>query len=78
MDFKNCIVIGAGNAGRPVARLLNHQDVNVTFVDSKKKYGEFTQIHRDILDVLESEGVNLEPKQIIMDISEYVAFYLAS
>lgn len=76
LDFKNCIVIGAGNAGRPVARLLNHQGVNVTIADSKK-YEEFTEIRRDMLDVLESEGVNLELGADNPDISEYDAIYLA-
>ena len=28
--IKSCIVIGAGNAGRPVARLLNNQGMDVT------------------------------------------------
>lgn len=76
LNFKNCVVIGAGNAGRPVARLLNHQGVNVTIVDSKK-YEEFTEIRRDMLDVLKSEGVTLDLGVANPDISDYEAVYLA-
>ena len=76
LKFKNCIVIGAGNAGRPVARLLNHQGVDVTIADSKK-YEEFTEIRRDMLDVLKSEGVKLNLGVDNPNISEYEAIYLA-
>lgn len=74
--FKSCIVIGAGNAGRPVARLLNHQGIKVTVTDSKK-YEEFTTIRQEKIDVLESEGVNLELGVKQPDIKDYDAIYLA-
>ena len=76
LEFKNCVVIGAGNAGRPVARLLNHQGVDVTIVDSKE-YEEFTEIRKDMLDVLKSEGVKLDLGVDNPDISGYEAIYLA-
>lgn len=74
--IKSCIVIGAGNAGRPVARLLNHQGVDVTLSDSKV-YEEFTEIRQQMLDVLKSEGVNLSLGVKNPDITGYDAIYLA-
>lgn len=74
--IKSCIVIGAGNAGRPVARLLNHQGVNVTLSDSKV-YEEFTEIRQQMLGVLEGEGVTLELGVKNPDITGYDAIYLA-
>ena len=55
----NCIVIGAGNAGRPVARLLNYQNYNVTITDTKT----FEEMHPDAQKILlkaENEGVTLD------------------
>ncbi|RAP51542.1 MAG: hypothetical protein BZ138_04900 [Methanosphaera sp. rholeuAM270] len=74
--IKSCIVIGAGNAGRPVARLLNHQGVDVTLSDSKV-YEEFTEIRQQMLDVLKGEGVKLELGVKNPDIAGYDAIYLA-
>ncbi|MBR0473321.1 MAG: UDP-N-acetylmuramoylalanine--D-glutamate ligase [Methanosphaera sp.] len=74
--IKSCIVIGAGNAGRPVARLLNHQGVEVTLSDSKV-YEEFTEIRQHMLDVLKGEGVKLELGNSNPDITGYDAIYLA-
>lgn len=74
--IKSCIVIGAGNAGRPVARLLNHQGVEVTISDSKV-YEEFTEIRQQMLDVLKNEGVKLDLGVKNPDITGYDAIYLA-
>ena len=76
MKFKNCIVVGAGNAGRPVAKLLNHQGINVTITDSKK-YEEFTPRRQKLLDVLKKEGINFELGVKTPDISQYESIYLA-
>ena len=76
MKFKNCIVVGAGNAGRPVAKLLNHQGIDVTITDSKK-YEEFTPRRQELLDVLKKEGINFELGVKTPDISEYESIYLA-
>ena len=48
-----CLVIGAGNAGRPVARLLNNQDYDVNLSDFK------TDV-QSILKQMEKEGVILD------------------
>lgn len=74
--IKSCIVIGAGNAGRPVARLLNHQGIDVTISDSKK-YEEFTEIRKQMLNVLKDEGVKLDLGTKNPDISGFDAIYLA-
>lgn len=76
MNIKKCIIIGAGNAGRPVAKLLNHQGVNVTLTDAKC-YEEFTTRRQGLLDVLVGEGVNLDLGVKNPDISGYDAIYLA-
>lgn len=76
MKFKNCIVVGAGNAGRPVAKLLNHQGIDVTITDSKK-YEEFTPRRQELLNVLKKEGINFELGVKTPDISEYESIYLA-
>jgi UDP-N-acetylmuramoylalanine--D-glutamate ligase len=54
-----CIVIGAGNAGRPVARILNHVGNKVKITDSKdlKKFPEKVQ---ETLLKMEEEGVELQ------------------
>lgn len=55
----NCIVVGAGNAGRPVARLLNHVGHNVKITDPKN----IEDFHMDVqktLRLMEKEGVELE------------------
>ncbi|MGO9388116.1 MAG: Mur ligase family protein [Methanobacterium sp.] len=54
----NCIVIGAGNAGRPVARILNYIDHQVLLID-QKKLEEFPKKTQKILNQMEKEGVEL-------------------
>ena len=76
MDIKNCIVIGAGNAGRPVAKLLNYLDVNVTMTDSKTM-DEFTPRFQGYLKDLEEMGINLELGIKSPDVDGYDAIYLA-
>lgn len=74
--IKSCIVIGAGNAGRPVARLLNHQGIEVTITD-RQKYEEFSTRRQEMLDVLTNEGVMFDLGVSSPDISGYDAIYLA-
>lgn len=74
--FKSCLVVGAGNAGRPVARLLNHQGVNVTISDAKT-FDEFTTRRQGRLKVLEDEGITLNLGEEHPIIDEYEAIYLA-
>lgn len=55
----NCIVIGAGNAGRPVARILNHVGNEVMITDSKN-LKEFPEKVQETLLKMEKEGVALQ------------------
>lgn len=55
----NCLVVGAGNAGRPVARLLNNQGENVIITDPKT-IDEFKEDVQKILKQIEKEGVVLD------------------
>ncbi len=55
----NVIVVGAGNAGRPVARLLNYAGHTVKITDPKN----IEDFHMDVqktLRLMESEGVELD------------------
>ena len=54
-----CLVIGAGNAGRPVARLLNNQDYDVIITDPKN-LSDFKTDVQSILKQMEKEGVILD------------------
>lgn len=54
-----CLVVGAGNAGRPVARLLNNQDYDVVITDPKK-LSDFKTDVQSILKQMEKEGVVLD------------------
>ncbi|OED30711.1 Mur ligase family protein [Methanosphaera sp. WGK6] len=76
MIFNSCLVVGAGNAGRPVARLLNHQGVNVTITDSKT-YDEFTTRRQGMLDILKKEGVVLDLGVKTPVIDDFDAVFLA-
>ena len=76
MNFKSCLVVGAGNAGRPVARLLNHERVDVTLYDTKS-FNDFTTRRQDRLSILEKEGVTLELGTKYPDIGKYDAIFLA-
>lgn len=60
------VVIGAGNAGRPVARILNYVGHQVLITD-KKKLNEFTPKYQEILLQMEEEGVELNLGQDIPD-----------
>lgn len=76
MNFKSCLVVGAGNAGRPVARLLNHEGIDVTISDSKS-FDEFTTRRQEMLTILKNEGVTLELGISSPDIDKYDAVFLA-
>ncbi|HPX77944.1 MAG TPA: UDP-N-acetylmuramoyl-L-alanine--D-glutamate ligase, partial [Methanobacterium sp.] len=51
-------VIGAGNAGRPVARILNYIGHQVQITD-QKTLNEFAPKYQKILLQMEKEGVSL-------------------
>ena len=53
-----CIVIGAGNAGRPAARILNHARNKVILTD-RKLIEEFPRAIQKTLKIMEKEGVEL-------------------
>ncbi len=53
-----CIVIGAGNAGRPAARILNHTGNKVILTD-RKLIEEFPPEIQKTLKIMEKEGVEL-------------------
>jgi UDP-N-acetylmuramoylalanine--D-glutamate ligase len=53
-----CLVIGAGNAGRPVARILNYIGNSIVLTD-RKKMEEFPQKVQNTLKLMEKEGVKL-------------------
>ncbi|MGB7969890.1 MAG: Mur ligase family protein [Methanobacterium sp.] len=53
-----CIIIGAGNAGRPVARILNHTGNQVIITD-RKILEEFPPGVQKTIKTMEDEGVEL-------------------
>ena len=55
----NYLVVGAGNASRPVARLLNHLGHNVIITDLKE-ITEFKVDVQRILNQMENEGIKLD------------------
>ena len=55
----NYLVVGAGNASRPVARLLNYLEHNVTITDLKEM-SEFKPIYQTWLHKMEGEGITLD------------------
>lgn len=55
----NCIIIGAGNAGRPVARILNHIGNKVRITDDKN-LEKFPEKVQETLLKMEKEGVELQ------------------
>ena len=57
----NYLVVGAGNASRPVARLLNYLGHNVTITDLKE-ISEFKPIYQTWLHKMEGEGITLDLK----------------
>ena len=54
----DCIIIGAGNAGRPVARILNHTGNQVILTD-RKLFEEFSPEVQETLKIMKNEGVKL-------------------
>lgn len=72
----NCIVIGAGNAGRPVARLLNYAGHKVKISDSKV-LEEFHTDFQENLKIMENEGVQLDLGQSNPDLEGFDTIYLA-
>lgn len=54
-----CVVIGAGNAGRPAARILNYAGHQVQITD-QKKLDEFPESIQKTLKKMEEEGVGLQ------------------
>ncbi len=54
-----CVVIGAGNAGRPAARILNYAGHQVQITD-QKKLDQFPEGVQNTLQKMEQEGVNLQ------------------
>ncbi|MCC7554347.1 MAG: UDP-N-acetylmuramoylalanine--D-glutamate ligase [Methanobacteriaceae archaeon] len=69
-----CIVIGAGNAGRPVARLLNYQNHDVTVTDSKK-FTDFNEDAQYFLKLMENENININFENNNFDINDYDLIY---
>ncbi len=53
-----CVVIGAGNAGRPAARILNHAGNDVVITD-RKPLRKFPRDIQEILLKMEKEGIEL-------------------
>lgn len=74
--INSCVVIGAGNAGRPVARLLNYQGIDVTITD-RQQYDDFSTRRQGMLDVLKKEGITLDLGNDNPDISKYDSIFLA-
>ena len=53
-----CVIIGAGNAGRPAARILNHIGNEVVLTD-QKLFEDFPLKVQKTLEIMEKEGVEL-------------------
>ncbi|MDI6645108.1 MAG: Mur ligase family protein [Methanobacteriaceae archaeon] len=54
-----CLVIGAGNAGRPAAKILNYTGIDVVVTD-QKSIDNFPDFVRNILLEMESSGITLK------------------
>ncbi len=54
----NCIIIGAGNAGRPAARILNYIGYQVQITD-QKSLKEFPKKIQEILHQMNKQGIDL-------------------
>ena len=71
------IVIGAGNAGRPVARILNYIGHQVQITD-QKRLEDFTPKYQEILLQMEKEGVVLNlGRDAPKDVVEYDSAYIS-
>ena len=71
----NYLVVGAGNASRPVARLLNYLGHNVTITDLKEM-SEFKPIYQTWLTKMESEGIILDLKNPNPTLEGFEAVYM--
>jgi UDP-N-acetylmuramoylalanine--D-glutamate ligase len=72
-----CVVIGAGNAGRPVARILNYIGHQVHITDAKK-LDDFAPKYQEILLQMEKEGVELSlGNDIPQDMAGFDSAYLS-
>jgi len=72
-----CVVIGAGNAGRPAARLLNYAGHQVLITD-QKKFEDFPDDVQETLKKMEKEGVDLQlGLDDPTDIEGVEAFYIS-
>lgn len=71
------IVVGAGNAGRPVARILNYIGYEVQIID-QKNLGEFPKKYQEILLQMEQEGVELNlGVDIPLELDKFDSAYLS-
>ena len=71
----NYLVVGAGNASRPVARLLNHLGHDVVITDLKDK-SEFKIEFQRSLNQLENEGVKLDMANKNPSVEGFDAVYM--
>ena len=71
----NYLVVGAGNASRPVARLLNHLGHDVVVTDLKDK-SEFKIEFQRSLNQLENEGVKLDMANKDSSVDGFDAVYM--
>lgn len=72
----DCIIVGAGNAGRPVARLLNYLGHDVTITDPKK-LEDFHEDFQEYLKIMEKEGVKLDLGNLTPNINKHTHVYTA-
>ena len=79
----NYLVVGAGNASRPVARLLNHLGHHVVITDLKEISGFKADVQRILLQ-MENEGIkldlgnknpNLDGIEAVYTVGQWVAIY---
>ena len=71
----NYLVVGAGNASRPVARLLNHLGHNVTITDLKDTSEFKIEFQRSLIE-MEKEGVVLDMANKNPSIDGFEAVYM--
>ena len=71
----NYLIVGAGNASRPVARLLNHLGHDVVITDLKDK-SEFKIEFQRSLNQMEKEGVKLDMPNSDPSVDGFDAVYM--
>ncbi|MDO5850898.1 MAG: Mur ligase family protein [Methanobacteriaceae archaeon] len=71
-----CVVIGAGNAGRPVARLLNYMGWDVTITDPKPRE-KFVEENKVCFKLLENEGIKCELGIDAPDLTKFEHAYIS-